>query len=100
MNVRKLMQQAQQMQEQMTRDLDTLEVEASVGGGMVRVKMDGHKHVLSLTIDPEAVDAEDTSMLEDLVLAAVNQATSKVDEEMQSKMGGLASSLGGALPGL
>jgi DNA-binding YbaB/EbfC family protein len=99
MNVRKLMQQAQQMQEQMARDLDTLEVDASVGGGMVQVKMNGHKHVLSVNIDPEAVDAEDTSMLEDLVLAAVNQAAGKVDEEMQSKMGGLASSLGGALPG-
>ena len=99
MNVRKLMEQAQQMQEKMARDLDTLEVEASVGGGMVQIKMNGHKHVLGVTIDPEAVDGEDIGILEDLVLAAVNQAASKVDEEMQSKMGGLASSLGGALPG-
>ncbi len=100
MNMRKLMQQAQQMQEQMARDLEVLEVDASVGGGMVRIRMNGHEPVLSVTIDPEAIDGEDTSMLEDLVLAAVNQAASKVDEEMQSKVGGLASGLGGAIPGL
>ncbi|MDH3403433.1 MAG: YbaB/EbfC family nucleoid-associated protein [Acidobacteriota bacterium] len=99
MNVRKIMEQAQQMQEQMARDLGALEVEASVGGGMVQVKMNGHKQVLSVTIDPEAVEGDDTGMLEDLVLAAVNQAGAKVDEAMQSKLGGLASSLGGALPG-
>jgi len=100
MNVRKLMQQAQQMQAQMERDLAQLEVSASVGGGMVQVKMNGHKQLLGVAIDAEAVDSEDTSMLEDLVLAAVNEAARKVDDEMQSKMGGLAGALGGALPGL
>lgn len=98
MNMRKMMQQAQKMQEQMTRDLDTLELETSVGGGMVQVKMNGHKQLLAVTIDPEAIDPEDTSMLEDLVLAAVNQATAQVDEQMQEKMGGLAGALGGGLP--
>jgi DNA-binding YbaB/EbfC family protein len=100
MNVRKLMQQAQKMQEQMARDLGQLEVSASVGGGMVQVKMNGHKQLLQVTIDAEAIDDDDTSMLEDLVLAAVNEAARKVDEEMQSKMGGLAGALGDALPGL
>ena len=100
MNVRKLMQQAQQMQAQMERDLAQLEVGASVGGGMVQVRMNGHKQLLDVTIDAEAVDSEDTGMLEDLVLAAVNEAARKVDEEMQSKMGGLAGALGSALPGL
>jgi DNA-binding YbaB/EbfC family protein len=100
MNVRKLMQQAQQMQAQMERDLEQLEVDASVGGGMVQVKMNGHKKLLHVTIEAEAVDGDDTTMLEDLVLAAVNEAARKVDEEMQSKMGGLAGALGGALPGL
>ena len=100
MNVRKLMQQAQQMQAQMERDLTQLEVDASVGGGMVQVKMNGHKQLLEVTIDAEAVDSDDTTMLEDLVLAAVNEAARKVDDEMQSKMGGLAGALGGALPGL
>jgi len=99
MNVRKLMQQAQKMQEQMQRDLAELQIEASVGGGMVRVKMNGHKHLLAVDIDAEAVDADDTSMLEDLVLAAVNEAARQVDEAMQAKMGGLAGSLGGGLPG-
>lgn len=100
MNVRKLMQQAQKMQEQMQRDLDQLEVQASVGGGMVEVKMNGHKQLLGVTIDPEAVDAEDTSMLEDLVLAAVNEASRQVDEAMQEKMGGMAGALGGGMGGL
>jgi len=100
MNVRKLMQQAQQMQEQMQRDLGELELSASVGGGMVQVKMNGHKQLLAVSIDPEAVDAGDASILEDLVLAAVNEASRRVDEAMQEKMGGLAGSLGGGLPGL
>lgn len=99
MNVQKLMEQAQKMQEQMARDLAQLEVSASVGGGMVLVRMNGHKQLLQVSIDSEAVDAHDTSMLEDLVLAAVNEATRKVDEEMQSKMGGLAGALKGAVPG-
>lgn len=99
MNVRKLMQQAQKMQEQMARDLDTLEIEASVGGGMVQVKMNGHKKLLGVSIDPEVVDPEDAGMLEDLVLAAVNEASGLVDEEMQNKMGGLAGALGGGMPG-
>ena len=99
MNVRKLMQQAQQMQEQMQQDLDHLEVNASVGGGMVQVKMNGHKQLLAVTIDAEAVDADDMSILEDLVLAAVNEAARQVDEAMQQKMGGMAGALGGGLPG-
>jgi DNA-binding YbaB/EbfC family protein len=100
MNMRKLMQQAQKMQEQMAKDMGDLEVEASVGGGMVQVAMNGHKQLLRVTIDPEVLDGEDPGMVEDLVLAAVNEASRRVDEEMQSKMGGLAGALGGALPGL
>ena len=61
--------------------------------------MNGHKQLLQVTIDSDAID-DDTSMLEDLVLVAVNEAARKVDEEMQSKMGGLAGALGGTLPGL
>jgi nucleoid-associated protein EbfC len=99
MNVRKLMEQAQKMQQQMGRDMAALEVGASVGGGMVQVTMNGHKQLLRVTIDPEVLDGDDTSMLADLVLAAVNEASRKVDEAMQSKMGGLAGALSGALPG-
>jgi len=100
MNMRKMMQQAQKMQEQMERDLSLLEVDAGVGGGMVQVRMNGHKQLLKVTIDPEGIDTDDVTMLEDLVLAAVNEAARKVDAEMQNKMSGLAGALGGGLPGL
>jgi DNA-binding YbaB/EbfC family protein len=71
-------------------------VEASVGGGMVTVKMSGHKQVVGVKIDPEVLDPQDPAMLEDLVAAAVNEAARKVDEQMQDKLG----ALGGGLPGL
>ena len=73
MNIRQLMKQAQQMQEKMQRELDDLEIEASVGGGMVSIVMNGKKHVRAVKLDPEVVDPEDTSMLEDLILAAFNE---------------------------
>jgi DNA-binding YbaB/EbfC family protein len=93
------MKQAQQMQEKMKRELAELVVEASVGGGMVTVKMSGHKQLVGVSIDPEIMDPDDASMLEDLVLAAVNEAGRKVDEELQSKMGSMASGMPG-LPDL
>ena len=96
MNIQKLMRQAQQMQERMQRELAELEVEATVGGGMVSVRMSGHKQVVAVKIDPEVLDPEDPGMLEDLVLAAVNEAGRKVDEEMQAKLG----ALGGGMPGM
>jgi DNA-binding YbaB/EbfC family protein len=95
MNIQKLMNQAQQMQERMQRELAELEVEAAAGGGMVRVRMTGHKHLVAIAIDREVVDPEDTAMLQDLVLAAINEAARKVDEELQSRIG----SMGGGLPG-
>ncbi|HPK66619.1 MAG TPA: YbaB/EbfC family nucleoid-associated protein [Thermoanaerobaculia bacterium] len=96
MNIQKLMRQAQQMQERMQRELAELEVEATVGGGMVSVRMSGHKQVVAVKIDPEVLDPEDPGMLEDLVLAAVNEAGRKIDEEMQAKLG----ALGGGMPGM
>ena len=96
MNIQKLMRQAQHMQERMQRELAELEVEATVGGGMVSVRMSGHKQVVAVKIDPEVLDPEDPGMLEDLVLAAVNEAGRKVDEEMQAKLG----ALGGGMPGM
>lgn len=99
MNIRKLMKQAEAMQQQMQEQMAELEVEASVGGGMVTVKMDGSKTVTSVVIDPEVLDPEDPAMVQDLVLAAFNQAANQVDEQMQSKLGGMAGGLGG-LPGL
>ena len=94
-SMRQLMKQAQEMQERLQRELAEMEVEASVGGGMVAVKMSGHKQITSVTIDPEAMDPSDPSMLEDLVRAAVNEAVRKVDETMQGKVGSMASGLPG-----
>jgi nucleoid-associated protein EbfC len=92
-SIRQLMKQAQQMQEKLQRELAELVVEASVGGGMVTVKMSGHKQVLAVKIDPEVIDPEDPGMLEDLIVAAVNEAGRKVEETMQGRVGSLASGL-------
>ncbi|HEV7238480.1 MAG TPA: YbaB/EbfC family nucleoid-associated protein [Thermoanaerobaculia bacterium] len=89
MNIKQLMKQAQQMQDQMQRQMASIRVEGTAGGGMVKAEMNGNKELLSVTIDKEAVDPEDVEMLQDLVKAAVNEAARKVDEEMQSSMGAM-----------
>ena len=89
MNIKQLMKQAQQMQEQMAQKVSTIRVEGSAGGGMVKAEMSGNKELLSITIDKEAVDPEDVEMLQDLVKAAVNEAARKVDEEMNSSLGSM-----------
>ncbi len=89
MNIKQLMKQAQQMQDQMQQRLATVKVEGSAGGGMVKAEMSGSKELLSITIDKEAVDPNDIEMLQDLVKAAVNEASRKVDEETQSQLGGM-----------
>lgn len=94
-SMQKLMKQAQEMQERLQRELSQLVVESSVGGGMVTVKMSGHKQLVGCKIDPEAMDANDPSMLEDLIVAAVNEAGRKIEETMQGKMGSMAASLPG-----
>jgi DNA-binding YbaB/EbfC family protein len=95
---RKLMKQVQQMQERMQEEVAALRVEASTGGGMVKVVMTGEKTIESLTIDPEVVNKDDVEMLQDLVLAALNDAMRKVDEQVQAKMGALTGGL--KIPGL
>ncbi len=90
MNMRKLLKQAQEMQDKMQRDLASTFAEASVGGGMVEVKIDGHRQLVSIKIDPEAADPDDVSMLEDLVLAAVNEAARKMEETLREKLGSMA----------
>ena len=93
-----MMKQAQEMQERLQRDMSELSVEATAGGGMVTVVVNGHKHLQKITIDPEVVSKDDIGMLQDLILSAVNDAHRKIDEAMKQKMGGL---LGGLkLPGL
>lgn len=98
MNIKQLMKQAQQMQEQMQQKLAGLKVEGTAGGGMVTVEMGGSKELLALRIEKEAVDPEDVEMLQDLIMAAFNEASRKVDEELQSQMGGMAGGM--KIPGL
>lgn len=95
-NIRQLMKQAEEMQKRMQRELGDLVVEASVGGGMVTVKMSGHKQVVAVQIDPEVLDPEDPALAQDLVMAAVNEAARKVDEALQERLGSMA----GGMPGL
>jgi len=89
MNIKQLMKQAQQMQDQMQRQMSSIHVEGTAGGGMVKAEMSGNKELLSITIDKEAVDPNDVEMLQDLVKAAVNEAARKVDEEMNSSLGAM-----------
>jgi DNA-binding YbaB/EbfC family protein len=98
MDIQQMMKQAQQMQERLQKQMSELRLEASAGGGMVTVVVNGAKQVLSLKIDPEVVLKEDVEMLQDLIVAAVNDAHRKVDEELSQKMGGLMGGL--KLPGM
>jgi DNA-binding YbaB/EbfC family protein len=91
-NMQNMMKQAQQMQAKMQEQVAAIRVEAGAGGGMVTVKMDGQKHVLGVKIDPEV--AGDVEMLQDMVMAAFNEAAKKVDDEAQAKMGGLLGGMG------
>ena len=91
-NMQSMMKQAQQMQERMQQEIALIRVEASAGGGMVTITMDGHKNVLGVKIDPEV--AGDVEMLQDMVLAACNEAAKKVDQESQAKMSGMLGGLG------
>jgi nucleoid-associated protein EbfC len=93
-NLQDLVSQAKQQYEVLQKKMEQTVVEASSGGGSVTVKMDGRKQVLGIAIDPEAVKANDLEMLQDLITAAVNAAGKKVDESMQSSMGGMLSGMG------
>jgi DNA-binding YbaB/EbfC family protein len=98
MNIQKMMQQAQQMQERLQKQMGEMKIEATAGGGMVTVIVNGHKHLEKLTLDPEVISKDDVEMLQDLIVAAVNDAHRRVDEALASQMQGL---MGGMrLPGL
>lgn len=94
----KILQEAQKMQEKLKQQMAEMKVEASAGGDMVTIMMDGNKQLLSLKIDPEVVNPEDVEMLEDLIVAAINEAVRKVDEELKSQLGGLMGGLN--IPGI
>ena len=96
-NLQDLMSQAKQQYDVLQKKMEQTIVEASAGGGSVTVKMDGRKQVLNIKIDPEAVKGGDIEMLQDLVMAAVNEAARKVDQAMQSSVGGMLGGLGGML---
>jgi nucleoid-associated protein EbfC len=98
-----MMKQVQQMQAEMMKAQEELKdevVEASAGGGMVKIKISGDLEVREILIDPGAVDPEDVELLQDMVLAAVNEAVRSAQERAASKMGGIAGGLGGGLGGL
>jgi len=89
MDIRQMMKQAQKMQEQLQKQMQELQVEATSGGGMVTVVVNGSKQILSIRIDPEVVSKDDVEMLQDLIVAALADAHRKADEEMQRQMGGM-----------
>ena len=91
-NMQQMMQKAQQMQERLQQEIAQIKVEASAGGGMISMTMDGQKNLLSVKIDPEV--AGDVEMLQDMVLAAHSEALKKVEDEVKQKMGGMLGGLG------
>jgi len=91
-NMQQMMRQAQQMQEKLQEEIARIKVDASAGGGMVTVQMDGQKNLLAVKIDPEV--AGDVEMLQDMIVAAANEAVKKVDDEIKGKMGGMLGGMG------
>ena len=98
MNIQQMMKQAQQMQERLQQQMAELRIEATAGGGMVTVVINGTKQLQSIKIDPEVVSKEDVEMLQDLIVAAFNDAARKVDEQLGQQMSGLMGGL--KIPGL
>ena len=98
MNIAEMMQQAKEMQDRLKKQMSELRVEATAGGGMVTVVVDGTKHLRSIRNDPDVVSKEDVEMLQDLIVAAINDAHRRVDEQLGQSMSGM---LGGLkIPGL
>jgi DNA-binding YbaB/EbfC family protein len=97
-NLQKMLKNAKEMQEKIQKEMQSMRVEGSSGGGMVILTVDGTKNIISLKIDPEVVNKEDVEMLQDLIIAAFNDANTKVDEEISQKLGGLGNAL--KIPGL
>ncbi len=98
MNIQNMMKQAQEMQERLKQQMADLRVEATAGGGMVTVVIDGAKQLQSVTIDPEVGSKDDVEMLQDMIVAAINDAGRKVDEQIGRSMSGLMGGL--KIPGL
>ena len=97
MNIQKMMKDLQRMQSKLQDEIEIMEIEATVGGGVVSARMNGKKELIALKLAPEAITPDDPGMLQDLVIAAVNEAGRRVDAEIQKKTQGLA---GLKIPGL
>ncbi len=97
-DLNKMIKTAKEMQERMQKELAELRVEGSSGGGMVALTVDGHKNLLAIKLDPEVVNKDDIGMLQDLVVAAFNDAAAKVDERLSDKLGALGAGL--KMPGM
>jgi nucleoid-associated protein EbfC len=98
MNIQQMMQQAKEMQDRLQKQMADMRVEATAGGGMITVVLTGTKQLQSITIDPEVVSKDDVEMLQDLIVAAINDANRKVDEQLGQSMSGLMGGL--KIPGL
>ena len=98
MNIQAMMKQAQEMQARLQKQMGEMRVEATAGGGMVTVVVTGTKQLQSIKIDPEVVSKDDVEMLQDLIVAAINDANRKVDEQLGQSMSGLMGGL--KIPGL
>jgi DNA-binding YbaB/EbfC family protein len=97
-NMQQMLKQAQKMQEQLQKQMAEMSVEGTAGGGMVSIKMNGLKQVLNVKIEPDAITSGDVDMLQDLILAAINEAARKVDEELSGQIGNLTGGM--KIPGL
>jgi DNA-binding YbaB/EbfC family protein len=98
LDLQRMLKSAKEMQDRLQKELAVLRAEGSSGGGMVTVVLDGHKALQSIRIDPEVVNREEVEMLQDLIVAAFNDAAAKVDEALAQKLGGLGAGL--KIPGL
>ncbi len=97
-NIQKMLKTAKEMQEKLQKEMAEMRIEGSSGGGMVSVVLDGTKNLISLKIDPEVINKDDPEMLQDLIIAAFNDANTKVDEVLSEKMGAFGAGL--KIPGL
>jgi DNA-binding YbaB/EbfC family protein len=97
-DLQKMMKSAKEMQEKLQKELAELRIEGASGGGMVAVTLDGQKNLISLKLDPEVVNKDDIDMLQDLIMAAFNDAAAKVDEHLSQKLGSLGAGL--KIPGM
>jgi DNA-binding YbaB/EbfC family protein len=97
-DLQKMMKSAKEMQEKLQKELAELRIEGTSGGGMVAVTLDGQKSLISLKLDPEVVNKDDIDMLQDLIMAAFNDAAAKVDEHLSQKLGSLGAGL--KIPGM